>query len=317
MIANVPTAEDYIATGLGLLNPSWSRVDSLYAALLNSYEGDLHFLEERRDFPEGYFFWQAAEQKIANAFIVAHQGVEFLLKGRIAAVSPYLLIVVDQWPAPDDNNVVEFSNFKTIDASQLPRAYNAVCTEKLSDDFRTYYEEIRRLRNRVMHSTGELHIQGPDIYKIVLKSYKFLMPGESWFKQREKHLCCDEQSSLDCAVSAWPRLVAEALRAINCLAPADSIELLGFDKKKRRYLCPFCDGQLQTVPMRLDRNEWCMANLAQFPGDGPGQTLLKCYLCSREIHAKRARCLQEDCKGDVISVEGQQCLSCGKTQGNT
>jgi len=40
-------------------------------------------------------YWAAAERELANAIAIAHQGVEFLLKGRIALVSPYLLIVQD------------------------------------------------------------------------------------------------------------------------------------------------------------------------------------------------------------------------------
>ena len=106
MIVNVPTAEDFTRTGSNLLNLAWSQVDNLLAVRLD-FENDTGLedvspglmaihkpepetAEERKVRHREY--WSAAERELANAMAIAHQGVEFLLKGRIALVSPYLLI---------------------------------------------------------------------------------------------------------------------------------------------------------------------------------------------------------------------------------
>ena len=145
MIINVPTAEDFTRAGCNLLNLAWSQVDGLLAGL-SDFEKDtsLESLENvspglvpiREAEPETKkertarhtAYWSAAERELANAIAIAHQGVEFLLKGRIALVSPYLLIVQDpkHWPKPDDNREIDFSLFRAIDAIHLPRICEAV-----------------------------------------------------------------------------------------------------------------------------------------------------------------------------------------------
>ena len=186
MIINVPTAEDFTRAGCNLLNLAWSQVDGLLAGL-SDFEKDtsLESLENvspglvpiREAEPETKkertarhtAYWSAAERELANAIAIAHQGVEFLLKGRIALVSQYLLIVQDpkHWPKPDDNREIDFSLFRAIDAIHLPRICEAVSDQKFPSNFRNEYDRLRRLRNRVMHSVGKLDFDSGDLFWIM------------------------------------------------------------------------------------------------------------------------------------------------------
>jgi hypothetical protein len=158
-----------------------------------------------------------------------------------------------------------------------------------------------------MHSTGSAGVQGPEVYKIILKSFKFLMPDQYWFKARERHLESDEHAVLYSADHMSFRMIKEALRAIEYLGPADCRDLLGFDKRKRRYLCPACEMELHATQSQG-------AFLCQFPQDDSGQTVICCYLCDQSFVVRRERCSAKDCKGDVIWTEEQWCLSCGEHQ---
>jgi TrbL/VirB6 plasmid conjugal transfer protein len=167
--------------------------------------------------------------------------------------------------------------------------------------------DIMNQRNRVMHSTGTPAVHGPAVYKIILKSFKFLMPGQSWFKEREKHLESDELAVLYSADHVSFRVIKEALRAIEYLEPADCRDLLDFNKRKRRYLCPACEMELHAMESEG-------AYLCQFPQDNPGQAVVQCYLCEQSFVVERKPCSATDCQGDVIWAEEQWCLSCGEHQ---
>jgi hypothetical protein len=99
VITNVPTADDYSRTGLDLLNLSWQQVDELYAKLLQFEEHEsVESPDERAEQARQY--WKAADRQVSNAIVLVQQAIEFLLKAKIAAVSPYLLIAGDprEWP---------------------------------------------------------------------------------------------------------------------------------------------------------------------------------------------------------------------------
>ncbi len=323
MIINVPNAEDFTRTGSDLLNLGWSQADSLLAAL-NDFEHDASSEndglgppaipapkpetdEERRERQREY--WSAADRALANAITIAHQGIEFLLKGRIALISPYLLIVQEprDWPRPDENGNLDFSQFRTIDAIHLPKICEAVSEEKFPSALRNEYDRLRSLRNRVMHSVGKIDLEVAHLFSIVLRFYKFLFPSASWFVSRRRHLENSQDSVLYSSDWVESQLIREAVRLIDSLSPAACKELLGFDKSRRRYLCPYCDHE--STSLYGPRAYFC-----QFPSREKNQAQLKCLLCPDPILVERKPCREKDCRGDVIWPDDQICLTCGEGQ---
>jgi hypothetical protein len=136
VIINVPTAEDYARTGLDLLNLAWRQVDDLNAKL-QLFDRDNPRETEEENQERHRQIWDASDRQIANAVVIAQQATEFLLKGRIASVSPYFLISNDlkDWPKPDTSNTIEFSRFKTVDAVQLTKICDAVSPYRLPTEF--------------------------------------------------------------------------------------------------------------------------------------------------------------------------------------
>jgi hypothetical protein len=306
MIINVPTGEDYTRTGLDQLNLAWGEVVGLTELIrIADSEGDETDNERHKRNQE---FWKAADRKVANGVALTQQALEFLLKGRIAAISPYLLIQNDprDWPKPNGRNTIEFSRFKTLDAVHLPKICTAVSPEELPPGLSAHYDYLRKARNTVMHSVGSSGITGPELFALVLKSYKFLFPDSSWFKEREIYLERDEQTVLF-SEGVHFRLVQEGLHAIDSLSDSDCWTLIGLDKTKTRYLCPSCNSESSHYSGED-------AFLCQFSKDASRQDLLKCCICLSEFPVERKSCRMEGCNGDAISPEDEICLLCGKSQ---
>src|SRR6266849_4499472 len=122
MIVDIPTPEELARSSLDLLNMAWDSACEIIAGLENSQ------VKEWDDDGSAQREYHAASQpSLANALMVIQQAQELGLKARIAAVSPYLLIAGDPrgWPKGSANDV-SFSEFRTIDASDLIRVHNTV-----------------------------------------------------------------------------------------------------------------------------------------------------------------------------------------------
>jgi hypothetical protein len=166
VITNVPTAEDFTLTGSNLVNLAWSQLadfereessetasPQLSAIRKSESATDEERTARRRE------YWFAAERELDKRHSDRPSGgVEFLLKGRTAQVSPYLLIVEDprDWPRPDNIGEIDFSHFRAVDAIHLPRICEAISGQKLPSQLRNEYDGLRGLRNRALHSVGKL-----------------------------------------------------------------------------------------------------------------------------------------------------------------
>ena len=88
MIIEIPNKNDFDKSGLSMLNLAWDAIATLYRDLENAeieeWDDDGEVTEE---------FWQAAQRPISVALALAQQGIELLLKGKIAEISPFLFLL--------------------------------------------------------------------------------------------------------------------------------------------------------------------------------------------------------------------------------
>jgi hypothetical protein len=248
-------------------------------------------------------YWERAQRRLATAIALAQQGTELLLKARIADVSPYLLIAGSprEWPKGCDTKDVPFSSFRTIDAQDLLRAHDCIAKSRLPLSFRQNVERMRVLRNTVFHSVDKSRRFAADgVLIAVLESHESLVLGRTWTNTRKRHL--------DEAPGGWLRdltaefIVAQELAtAIKLLSPADCKRLLKIEKKVRFYHCPGCANR----DMDLTDHE----RIAQLRPNGPSSKAVYCFACEASREVERRKCT--NCKGNVLDVELEVCLSCG------
>jgi hypothetical protein len=323
VIVNVPTAGDFTQAGSDLLNLAWSQVHELISKLADFDREASKTDEEKekspyvlpgRETPEEKEarhreYWSAAERDLGNALTIAHQGMEFILKGQIASVSPYLLIIQDpkEWPKPDRGGNIDFGLFRTVDAIHLPRMCEAVSGKEFPFEIKKEYERLRWLRNRIIHSVSKVDFNPAEVFSIILRFQNFAFAGSSWFTARAAYLEKTGHSTLYSADWVHFAVVQEAIILIDCLSNQECRKLLGFDKRRRRYLCPWCSHESEQFfgPPTY---------LCQFPNRDSKQTQLKCLVCAEPITVERRPCTSSGCKGDVIWPDDSICLTCGDTQ---
>jgi hypothetical protein len=163
VIIEIPSADDFKQASLNLLSLAWQMA----LESLDSYEqseiihpqdtpvhtfqtddGQVHtfggpdtrYTPEQRAAAE-QLFWRRSQPMLGNALSLIQQAVEMGLKGRIAAVSPFLLIARDarDYPGNSTTRDVPFSEFRSLDAADLLRVHNTVCPARLDGEFAVFW----------------------------------------------------------------------------------------------------------------------------------------------------------------------------------
>lgn len=298
MIKDIPTKADFDAIGIALLDQSWETAASL---LVELEEAKRHI---EPDDEESY--WQSASTKLATALAIAHQGAEFLLKGRIAEVSPLLLISNPprEWPKPGADGNIAFSQFRTVDAQDIVKLHDGCAAVPLDGNFAAAFETLRVRRNSVMHSVArDLKVHAAGLIEEILRIYTSLMPERNWVDARREALFESSVSQLWSGDWVEPSVVREFNTIKNVLSPAVMLEHFKFDKKRREYLCPHCT-------FYVCRDEDYESYSATLTEKAPDCTTLHCFICHETQEVMRTDCDEDECKGNVVDMEYGRCLTC-------
>lgn len=301
MIVNLPTPKDYFQSGKELLNFAWSTTSDL----LTEFDQADYYGFNQNEISEKY--WAAAKRTLTTSLAVVQQGVEFLLKGKIAEVSPYLLISdpPSRWPSPYEGRPIDFSAFRTIDAQDLIRIHDTFSAVPLSISFTEKFHSLRERRNVIMHSTGNgITVHVTEVVEAIFFVHKALFPAENWPTIRRQFLENGPDSELGGGEYATNRTCWEASIVKNLLHPSQVKAFLGVDKNQRAYICPKCLGMANTdVDFEF--------KLAVLRPKGATATRLYCPVCNEEHEVERQDCEKKGCPGNVLEPESGTCLTCG------
>jgi len=299
MITDIPTADEFKKSAANYLYLAWEIVLELIFDFNQAYGYATGMVESEP-------YWAKSQVPLGNAIGLIQQSMELALKGRIAGVSPYLLISRDpkNWPSGVETSAVPFSQFHTLDAADLVKVHNTFINPALPPSFQTFFNEIRVERNKLMHSVPKATYSGERLVKNILTVASVLFGDESWSKQclrleaEGRHV---ELGSIDRVRNS---VMGQFAIAVDNLKPADAEKLLGFKSKQRSYLCPACF-------QKIDRDYWDYDSprLAQLTEKTPACTTICCFLCEEISEVSRINCNKPECEGNVFS-EGGTCLTC-------
>jgi hypothetical protein len=306
MITEIPGATDFARASVNLLHLAWEtavRALSTFESEHAVYAEDPEVWSPEEAIQAARFFWDFSQPELGNALTLIQQAIEMALKGRIASVSPFLLIAKDarDYPSGSDKGDVAFSAFRTIDAADLLRVHNSVFPVRLGHDFQNFWDVIRRQRNTIIHSVAvEPRIEAKDILAHVLLVNEFLHGEQSWPKRRLAYSDTEE------FWAAHPQMVNykygfvldEMATAVQNLPPSTIKKYLGFDKKARSYICPNC---YEYADRKLQRE--VMPHLAQLRPRGVGSKSLYCFVCKKTTAVLRRRCQARGCPSNVLNDE--------------
>lgn len=303
MILNTPTSEDFYKTGKELLSFAWDIVAKL---LVNLNEAEQYGIDPSEVSEE---YWNLSQRHLTTALTITQQGVEFVIKGRICAISPYILISdsPSKWPSPY-SGPLDFSTFRTIDAQDLIKIHDTFSDAPFEGGFVDAFNNLREKRNTIMHSVSKsLEITFNDILSSLLFMHKTLFPNDSWARLRFEALTNSPSTELGNSDFITNEACMELFYIIEALKPAQVKEYFKIDKKKRAYYCPHCHDEASHDYGDIE------PKLARLSTPEAGCNTLYCPVCDDEYEVERTDCTKEydaDCPGNVISNYGT-CMTCG------
>ncbi|MDR5778472.1 hypothetical protein QCE63_03380 [Caballeronia sp. LZ065] len=302
MITEIPTLEDFEEIGIQLLNLAWDTAISLFCDLDIVRYTDVEVDSLNQE------YWKAARTQLFTALSIAHQGSEFLLKGRIAEVSPFLLLVAHprDWPKTSVSSPTPFSDFRSIDAQDLLKVHGSVRADPLSPDFVSKFEITRKTRNAIVHGVDRrLSIHASEILGHVLLINHALGREKNWVKVRQRYLENSPLSKMYAETYASARLVAEFIVVRDILSPSDSKRFFGFEKDSSNLICPDCAYNPYL------RNDGCEPRTAMLSINQARSDAIWCFVCGQHQKIEWKACPAAECKGNVVSWDWQRCLTCG------
>lgn len=306
MIKDIPTSDEFDSAAKAQFDFAWDIVISFLLTL----EEAKGYSEVDEDDEKA--FWETARQRILTSLIIAQQGVELAIKGKLVAISPYLLISGNHsdWPKDSDGTGISFSEFRAIDAQDLVRVHDTVHEEKLDSGFSVLFERLRKLRNKAMHTVDkELNVSAEDVVLILLDVHLYLYANENWVATRRDFLNNSAATHVFFDTDHVDGLVAkEFLTVFNFLKPAETTRFFKIDRRQRRYFCPECKYESE----KYDSIEPKYAVLRPNKSDSE---YLFCFVCDSLHPVERKDCSQDECPGNVISVEYDVCCTCGENHG--
>lgn len=310
MIVNVPTSQDLDDVALRLHFSAWSSVIRIRSDFDQVYipgedPSDGQWQKEWSEYIEGY---QPEMQAVGS---VIQQSNELALKAKICAVSPFLLLVNSNPKFSTTARDIDFSEFRTLDAVDLPASVNSLCPNSLSDDYIQAYNEIRSLRNKFAHlgRTGQ-HFQPGELTDLLVRQYIELWSDRRWLKDRVSYASRTGPAffhdgrhftAASEVMDEWPHTFAHIKKGAFK-------KLFGFNKTARRYLCHHCVREATTKWYEVDLDKSKTAFLKDSP-------TLHCLMCDEGYAVERRRCTADGCRGNVIGPSEHHgcdvCHTCG------
>lgn len=304
MITEIPTSEEFALAAYAQFDFAWDIVISFMTALDEAGQ----YVDVGKD--DEAQFWEAARRRILTSLIIAQQGVELAIKGKLVAFSPYLLLgSPSDWPKDKIGKGIEFSEFKTIDAQDLIKAYNMVSLQPFDTKFVDLFDRVRKVRNSAMHSVNaKLRISPKEVILIILEAHEYLFPDQSWIKARREFLFSapDVQVYVD-NDHIDGVLVRESWAVYNLLTKSERERYFKVDAGVRKYICPVCYYE----SVKLDGP---VPRYAVLEPNKPRSTSLWCFVCDDTHSVSRINCTEAACKGNVISDDYGYCCTCGGEQ---
>lgn len=311
MIANIPTPESLSDVALRLYVSAWSSIVLMRAEFDSMYQDDptgKEWREERAD------YLIACQPELQSICTIIQQSNELALKARICSISPFLLLLRSDAKLSTSPKDIDFSEFRTLDAVELPGAVNTFCSEHLSDRFIQTYNEVRSLRNRISHlGQSSRQILPEELTRILMFQYAELWPGRGWLNDRVRYASTTRRAFFHDGkyATAEMEVMHELPDTLRMMTGAEFKRLFGRPKTTRRYLCHHCIYEASTRYADENLLKTCKTAFL----DTSGQAL-DCAMCAKKFKIARQPCRDPACKGNVIGDDGDdyvgKCHVCGE-----
>lgn len=257
MIQNVPDWIDLQQVAVRLYFEAWARVVEAIVPLLAGSpfsvvlrDRKLVPVEEDRPWEKitleesQHSFEQCldrAQPDLRLCCALIQQSQEIGLKARICRVSPYLLLLGSD-PKTWAKQNADFSEFRTIDASDLIKVVNAVSAQQVGPEFATTFETVRKLRNKFSHlGSVKQRIDPISLLDILVDQWAELYADKCWHSEL-RDIESSNQYALfhDKNFNEFTSVLHRVGELNQLLTDKQRRRLLGFAPNARLFQCPHC-----------------------------------------------------------------------------
>jgi hypothetical protein len=308
LIVNVPTSQDLETISLQLYFNAFDEVRAIVTEF-RDIVGDRGEMTEWEDYID------RSQADLQAVYTLLQQSQEIGVKARIARVSPFLLLKRHEArPVAPNSHEYDFTDFQTLDASELVRVHNVFCEGSLSTEFADEFEKLRRGRNKIAHLGLFNQTLDPQaILELLFLQYRELYPDRRWLPDcllfASRHRWADYGDDND-----WSNegaVLTELWRILSELTSQQYEVVFRQPETERRYICPSCG-------YKLDRHS---AGHEPYAADIPtafvsDEHAITCAMCYEKHQTKEGVCTNKGCDGRLFPVEPEwdgMCLTCGQT----
>ncbi len=186
MLVNIPTAVELNEIALRLYFDAWQRAltivrnfKSVFDCENWPWESNSIWTEEWNDYLD------QAQSELGAIAATAQQSAEVRLKSIVCETNPYILLLRSDLKLKEAGGDLDFADQRTLDAADLPAAVRTLTPFPLADTFLQTYQELRRLRNKVMHiGMHQSHLEPQKLIRILSEQYVALWPDGRWLFRR-------------------------------------------------------------------------------------------------------------------------------------
>lgn len=202
-----------------------------------------------------------------------------------------------------------------MDAQDLIKVHDTVCPDRFTDQFLQWNDDLRTIRNKVMHTVDKsLNVTPEEVASFILYTHSYFQGSLCWFESRRKYLENTPANSMKSIQSDEDHqsyivnsLLIDYRLAIDVLPPAACKKYLGYDKKSRSLHCPRCANTVSRMDFWDDEFiHECAKTYQRLPDSDE----YLCKLCSHQGKVLERSCEELGCEGKLQDSKSGICFSC-------
>ncbi|WP_248743524.1 MULTISPECIES: hypothetical protein [unclassified Pseudomonas] len=313
MLVDIPDSNDFYISAENLINGAWNCL----VKLLENHEVFENLGSEQKTIDQ---YWTFAKPDLTSALAMVQNAVEFYLKAKILSISPYLLISLDArlLPKKSEINDISFSDFRTLDAQDLLKVHNTFSAERLTDEFKQWFDGMRSMRNKIMHTVDKtLSVEPSELARSILMCHEYLVGGNCWIKSRVSYLNRSPEHGVklseDQSNDSYIRLAIhrEFSWIINKLKPSDTKRFFKYDKRLSAEPCSACYKVFSKC--EFFDGKWTDSFVDTLQEKINTNNEMECVVCGHLAKFSEIQC--KECEGYVVDESTGKCSHCA-TYGN-
>lgn len=286
MIVNFPSSDDFDNLANSCLTQAFNII----------FESDKHvydnFDKTLRD-----DVWAYSQEKLNTAVVLIHQGIEAFMKAVVCSVSPLLLIENKrtEWSVLPNQKEKEFNDFHMTGSEALLYTFFATNKNKVDEKLVVHIEEIRKMRNQIVHGLAKTKLNPKVLVGKILDTYAFFREKDAWWHAVGGfHFNHPLTGYYDLSVETAQ--FAERLDyVLKMVGKTKLAKQFSIDIKARRYCCPSCRRGYSSETGEDYEYAW-----AFLTPNNPESTTMTCLNCRKVSPVIRQECPYEGCEGNVL-----------------